>query len=202
MASGEHGSNSSAKRSQQPGSVGRAARSSGRRTHKLRALFLAATAIGLTIVLSTFAFAADIDMTTVGATATINEAIFETFNPVDPTGSGVFEAFVRLSTNNALEKGYNTSARPVQFDENSSPTFTKDFALSSVPIVVKNGVLYREFQLDINQNNTGNSKFLTLDDVEIYLDDGAGSLSQYPFNAAPGPTAEQIYKMDSGADNT
>src|ERR1043166_4033058 len=43
-----------------------------------------------------------------------------------PAGSGVIHSFVRIQSNNTTEEGYNTSGRPVSYDENTSMTFTHD----------------------------------------------------------------------------
>ena len=77
-------------------------------------------------VISVFASPGEYDLTAPNSTATVNGtvgglAIFEVFNPDDPSGSGVFDPFVRISTNNQIEKGYNTDYRKLQFDENNSP---------------------------------------------------------------------------------
>ena len=51
-------------------------------------------------------------------------------------GSGGIPAFVRIKGNAGDEiEGYNTSGRPVQFDENTSPTFTHDVRTVDIPIV-------------------------------------------------------------------
>ena len=97
-------------------------------------------------------------------------AIFEFFNKGDPTGSGVFDPFVRINTNKKVEHGYNTSYRKLEFDENSSPNFTKDCFLTAVPIVLLDGKSYREFQCDVNQNNKKDDDFyISLDKLEIYV---------------------------------
>lgn len=90
------------------------------------------------------------------------------FVQIDPraTGSGVIDPFVRISSNDAIEQGYNTSGRPLAFDENSSPIFTHDLALTSIPIVNILGIDYRQFMLDINQ--TGVNPYLSLDKLQIY----------------------------------
>lgn len=94
---------------------------------------------------------------------TINNAFF-TLDDDQAAGSGIVYSFVRLSTNDPIEQGYNTSGRPLQFDENTSPVFTRDLSLSYVPLVTLEGTVYREFLLDINQNPS----FLSLDEVKIY----------------------------------
>ena len=88
-------------------------------------------------------------------------------NDIGPTGSGVLQPFVRLGAS-GIEQGYNTTGRPVPFDEDTSP-FTHDLLLSAVPIFNVNGTLYREFVLDINESSGGSNALLSLDVVQIYL---------------------------------
>src|SRR5262249_3615353 len=77
-----------------------------------------------------------LDLTGATTSGTINGARFQLANP-QPTGSGVIDSFVRLNPGGraTTEQGYNTSGRPLRFDENSSPQFTRDLLLSSVPLV-------------------------------------------------------------------
>src|SRR5262249_35951199 len=87
--------------------------------------------------------------TTAGSCGTIGGAIFQQSTP-QPTGTGVIRSFVRVQGHSDVEQGYNTDARPLQFDENNSPQFTRSLQLGFVPRVVIKGVAYREFLLDIN----------------------------------------------------
>ena len=67
-----------------------------------------------------------LDLTTAGATGTFNGPIFEQADP-QPTGCGVIDDFLRIQSHGpgaAVEQGYNTDARPLQFDEKTSHTFT------------------------------------------------------------------------------
>jgi hypothetical protein len=124
------------------------------------------------------------------------DAIFEFFNPGDPTGSGVFDPFVRINTNKDVEKGYNTSYRKLEFDENSSPIFTKDYELGAVPVVEVEGKLYREFQCDVNQNNKkGDDFYISLDQLELYVTDTAGLIG-YDF----GTDATLVWQMNDPAN--
>jgi hypothetical protein len=110
-----------------------------------------------------------LDLTTVGASGYINSALFQEFTP-SPTGSGVISAFVRLSTNSAVEQGYNTDFRPVQFDETTSHSFTRAIQLSSLPMVVApGGIAYYEFLLDINQSSSFPHNLLSLDELRLYV---------------------------------
>jgi len=91
------------------------------------------------------------------------------------TGTGVIDPFVRLQANHRqmISEGYNTSVRPLWYDENNSPNFTRTLSLSEVPIFNIEGIDYREFMLDINQNGTTEGRMLSLDQIKIYLSDKA-----------------------------
>ncbi|MGX7927258.1 MSCRAMM family protein [Tsuneonella sp. HG094] len=109
------------------------------------------------------------DLTTkTGDRAKINGGLFFATAPNSTSGTGVINAFVRVqATGN--EDGYNTSDHSGTFpnyDENTSPTFTKDLLLSDVPEVTIDGVVYYEFRLDINQLNS--APLISLDKLIIY----------------------------------
>lgn len=137
------------------------------------------------------AHAAMLDLTTVGAWGTINGANFQQFSD-GAAGSGNIDAFVRIQKT-GVEQGYNTSGRPVEFDENTSLSFTHSLLLSEVPIVTNGGTSFREFLLDINQSGVN---LLSLDDLEIALH-ASGDLIEYStIFALP------IYDMNApGEDN-
>ncbi|MDB5305954.1 MAG: hypothetical protein JWO38_156 [Gemmataceae bacterium] len=93
------------------------------------------------------------------------------FTHTQPTGTGVIQSFVRIqgaASGGGIEQGYNTTARPLQFDENKSPQFTRALTVGEVPTVSVNGVTYRQFLLDINQKSS--SPLLSVDEVRIFLD--------------------------------
>jgi hypothetical protein len=119
-----------------------------------------------------------------------------TLDLTEESSGSIGVAFVRLSTNQEVAQGYNTAARPLMFDENNSPQFTRELLLSSVPVVDIGGTDYREFLLDINQNGTVSGRVLSLDTIEIYLAN-AGNLTGYPANLGT-----KIYDLDAGdSDN-
>ena len=134
-----------------------------------------------------------LDLTAPGSSGYIGGAYFEQVDP-QATGSGVIDPFVRLSTNQDVSQGYNTDARPLEFDENNSPQFTRSLLLDSVPTVDYGGSPYKEFLLDINQKGTAEGRYLSLDAMRIYLA-GTGGLAQYP------ALGTLIYDMDAGGDN-
>ena len=144
--------------------------------------------------------ATTVDLTTRGSSGMINDAIFSQADP-QPTGSGKIRSFVRIqgaAAHSDVQQGYNTDARPLQFDENNSPQFTRSMSLANVPLVNVGGKLYREFLLDINQKSS--QPLLSLDELRIYVG-GAPDLSGY--DPATGKLAglAPIYDMDAGGDS-
>jgi uncharacterized repeat protein (TIGR01451 family) len=114
--------------------------------------------------------AANYDLTTDPSglgSATINDAIWEIFQSSDPTGSGVFYSFLRVQQT-PTERGYNTDGRKLQFDENTSASFTHSFHLHDVPQVDIGGTIYREFQLDLNEKNSDPDWYISLDSFQVW----------------------------------
>src|SRR5262245_26776844 len=67
------------------------------------------------------------DLTTRGSNFVINGAIFQQ-SDMQPTGTGHIDSFLRIqgaAAHGEVQEGYNTDARPLQFDENKSPNFTR-----------------------------------------------------------------------------
>jgi len=107
-------------------------------------------------------------------------------------GGGVVDSFVRLQTTEKSEQGYNTDARPLQFDEKDSLKVTHSLSLSDVPTVslTVNGTteLFRQFVLDVNQNDRRPD--LSLNQVQIFLRDFpdlAGATTQFPATTTTPP---------------
>ncbi len=138
--------------------------------------------------------AAMLDLTTVGAWGTLNEGIFRQYSE-GAGGSGNIDAFVRIQ-GFGVQQGYNTDYRGTgfpEFDENTSLTFTHSLLLSEIPTVSDNGTNYREFLLDINQQQ---QVFLSLDDLEIALHASGNLIGYSTIFASP------IYDMNApGEDN-
>jgi len=141
-----------------------------------------------------------LDLTTHGAVGEANGAIFRQFD-AQPTGTGVINSFVRLQAPNAkvsVQQGYNTAHRPLQFDENKSPQFTRALHLSEVPTVNIGGVVYREFLLDINQK--ASQPLLSLDELRFYVG-AAGDLSGYDPATHQLAGLNAVYDLDAVGDN-
>ena len=153
------------------------------------------------------ASAAVCDLTSNGASCGpspfTNLAIFGEVSP-QPAGTGYIDPFLRLQ-DNGHEEGYNTSARgpsghPFQLDQKNPLNYTHDLLLSQVPVKTINGVQYREFFLDINESKAKSKKFLSLDELRIYLSP-TGNRDSYStaYKTLDGLAA--IYDLDTGGDD-
>jgi len=141
-----------------------------------------------------------LDLTTHGAVGEVNGALFRQVD-AQPTGTGVINSFVRLQTSNGKvtqEQGYNSDYRKVEFDENTSPQFTRSLKLTDVPKVQIGGTMYLEFLLDINQKSS--QPLLSLDELRLYSG-YAPNVHGYSstLHTLGGLTAG--YDLDAGADN-
>jgi len=133
---------------------------------------------------------------TAGGQYTINGALFIT-SDYAATGTGLIDSFVRMTTNDGTEEGYNATARPVMDDVNTSPTFTHDLLLSAVGEATFNGVTYYEFLLDDNQTN--NNPLLSLDQLQIYT--RATAITDANDLLSLSSSSNLIYNMDAGTNN-
>jgi hypothetical protein len=91
-----------------------------------------------------------------GASGSVGAAIFSA-DLFRAAGNGVFNPFVQIQ-HTGTEQGYNTDARPQQFDEKSVANHNHSILLANVPTFVGDGtggtvegVVYREFLLDANE---------------------------------------------------
>ena len=141
-----------------------------------------------------------------GSQALINGALFFNEQPDTSSGTGLIQAFVRLQDGgggpgDGTESGYNTSDRPLSYEENTSPTFTKSILLSEVPIVEINGIQYYEFRLDINQLDS--SPLLSLDALKLYTSDvTSGDLSGLITSASFTSLTTLVYDLDALQDSS
>ena len=153
--------------------------------------------IGIFLVLSMiFAFvfssitanaAAEIDLMANGSSATVNGAVWENLVPhTSATGTGTFHSFLRVQ-NNGTERGYNHGLSDAQFDEKTS--FTDPMLLSNVPTVEYAGAMYREFQLDINENDDN----ISMDRFQVWLTNTENLLNYDITTYSFGSDARKVY---------
>lgn len=88
-----------------------------------------------------------------------------------PTGTGYYEPFLRLQQK-GIEQGFNTSADGLL--DNKAGIWTKDLLAAIIPTITVDGKEYREIRLDINEKNNETGRYLSLDSLEIYLQNTAG----------------------------
>ncbi len=134
------------------------------------------------------------NLTTPGTQVSISGALFETAD-FRPAGTGYIRPMVRIQSN-GTERGYNTSARPVAFDEHTDPNFTRDVRFADLATITTNVNTYVAFALDINESASTNGRYLSLDEVEVYA-------SNSGMHNSPnlGTLGTLVYTMDATADN-
>jgi hypothetical protein len=142
----------------------------------------------------------DLTAANVSGQVTVGDTIFERTD-IQPTGTGVIDSFVRIQPtgNKDVGQGYNTDYRPLQFDENNSPQFTRSLPLSELSTTTINGKTYYRFLLDINEPNDKSAGLISLDKVELYLGN-APDLHNYAPGSGFGANANLIYNMDALQD--
>ncbi len=147
------------------------------------------------------ATAAVVDLTTANSSGTINGAVFQQINP-QSTGTGVIDSFAQIGAANQEEvQGYNTTANGT-FDNGAADNFNHSITLSQIPVVELNGVFYRQFLLDINENNNASlDQYLSLDDVQIFVGGTANSNVETLTGGVLDHNGTLVYHMDSGGDN-
>lgn len=139
-----------------------------------------------------------LSLTTHASSGFINGAFFLEVDEIG-TGSGNIKSFVRIqelgpaNDRDGIQEGYNTDYRPVSYDENVSPIFTHALQITDIPTVVIDGISYREFLLDTNQDR--NNPQISLDKIQIYQAN-SGSLF-----GPPAGLGTLVYDLDTGGDN-
>jgi hypothetical protein len=103
------------------------------------------------LLASTAAHATLVDLTTAGASGTLNGGVF-TQGDVG-SGTGVFPAFEQANPGGSAttEQAYNTTVNNV-LDNGSDDTHNHEILLSAVPVINVGGTNYYSFRLDINED--------------------------------------------------
>lgn len=139
-----------------------------------------------------------VDLRTVGSEGTINGAIFQQLD-TQPTGTGVIDSFVRLNGNSGAVAGYNTEVSNV-FDNMSDATHNHAIRLADIPLVEIEGVFYRQFLLDVNEN--GRDPDIALNEVQVFQSDTPNqSTTTLSGGIVALSDSDLVYQMDAGGDN-
>lgn len=159
-----------------------------------RGRLLVSSAAGLTVV--PVVQADVLDLTSLGASGSINGVIFSTAAS-HSAGAGAVDPFVRIQQS-GFESGSNTGVAPRMFGRNEiGGSFTHDITLAQIGTVSAHGAEYYQFFLDMNEVSGGDGSLLSLDDIRIYTSQTAHS--DYKTNLADLGTLR--YSMDAGADH-
>lgn len=168
-----------------------------RARHVTAVVTIVAMLAALPMLVGGIAQATVLDLTTSGASGTINGAIYNQGN-AQPTGTGVIDPFERMQAT-GTEQGYNTDASGVM--DNLPWPHTADTLLAGAATVNIGGTDYLEFLLDINQ--TGSNPLLSLNEVQIFQTGAAGqSVTSFTGGVLDLADATLAYRMDAGADST
>lgn len=124
------------------------------------------------LVLGALAFAGvasatTVDLTTAGSDGEVNGALFLQWDG-QSTGTGTINSFAEIGGNDTVVDGYNTTDNGT-LDNGSSDQFNHELLLTDVPVVIIDGIEYREFILDVNQ--TGANPTLSLDEIQLFTSD-------------------------------
>jgi hypothetical protein len=141
----------------------------------------------------------DPDDITLRKTEVVEDAVWIRIDNGDPdddaTGTGYFNSFLRLQKSDG-ERGYNSNLDKVLYDELKS--FTDAELLSVVPYVEYGGRQYREFQLDINENDD----YLVLNRLQIWVTEHENLIgTMFDTNGVHYFTEDQTVKVYDTGDN-
>jgi hypothetical protein len=141
----------------------------------------------------------DPDDITLRKTEVVEDAVWIRIDNGDPdddaTGTGYFNSFLRLQKSDG-ERGYNSNLDKVLYDELKS--FTDAEMLSVVPYVEYGGRQYREFQLDINENDD----YLVLNRLQIWVTEHENLIgTMFDTNGVHYFTEDQTVKVYDTGDN-
>jgi len=144
-----------------------------------------------------------LDLTSEGASGTINGAIYEQIDP-QSTGTGVIDSFVQVATagNITTSSAYNTTDNGT-LDNGSADNFNHSITVGAIPIINLGGTDYRVFLLDLNENSGGDpgNEFISLDEVQIFVG-GTANDNVDTFTAGVlDHDGSLVYRMDAGMDN-
>jgi hypothetical protein len=123
---------------------------------------------------------------------------------LQPTGTGVLQPFVRIQ-GKPVEEGYNTDGA-IEFDtkDHAGQNWTHSITLADVPIVTIDGVQYREFILDINESTAQANRFLSMNEMEVYLSDtnvlSSFDRTTHTFASPAANVTTLVYDLDTGGD--
>lgn len=120
----------------------------------------------LLLVGTPFAFAATIDLVTNQEVTAADGTIWSRVDS-SPTGTGVYEPFLRLQAN-GTEAGLNTDGNANATYNDKAGIWTHSLTYGNLGVVTVNSTNYYSFTWDINEPAEGAGRFISLDKLQIY----------------------------------
>ena len=116
-------------------------------------------------------------------------------NVTQPTGTGVYQPFLRVQANNN-EEGFNTDFNsPFPLDDKPPLNFTHSVTWGSLATININGTDYYSFQLDANEPQDKTESLISLDKLQIYN-------STDPALQTLSGLGNPLYDLDATSDQT
>jgi hypothetical protein len=142
-----------------------------------------------------------LDLTTAGASGTINGAIYEQIDP-QSTGTGVIDSFVQIQVGGNVTEShaYNTTENNT-LDVGPSDQHNRSIFVADVAVVDIGGTDYRRFLLDVNESSGQGEEFISLDEVQIFIGGTANSDEEGFTAGVLDHDGTLVYRMDAGMDN-
>lgn len=147
-----------------------------------------------------------VDLTTAGASGSINGALFQQIDP-QATGTGTINTFVRMQSpgNSTVEHAYNTTVNNVLNNTNDDP-HNHEVLLSDIPAVNISGIDYLQFLLDIAEPNAtrhnANNPLVSLDEIQVFLSSIPNqSVTTFDANGVLQLNGSLIYRLDASTDS-
>jgi hypothetical protein len=121
---------------------------------------------------------------------TTPDGVIFDYNLIQPSGSGVFEPFVRIEAMGS-EEGYNSVAGP-DLDTKMDMFSKTSFTIGDLQALDGNYV----FELDANEPGSTQKKFLDLTDIQVFLSP-LDNLNSYDINTGKLDGLDPIYSLDN-----
>jgi hypothetical protein len=107
-----------------------------------------------------------VDLTTPGSSGFVRGALYMS---VDTEGVGdPVSSFLRFRTDLTSPQGYNSSARPLRFNEDDQGDYTRNLRVSELPMFNIGGVDYFEFLFNANEPDGQGVDRVSINQMNIY----------------------------------
>jgi hypothetical protein len=119
-------------------------------------------------------------------------------NITQPTGTGVYQPFLRLQAN-SNEEGFNTDfSSPFPLDDKPPVNFTHSVQWNSLATINISGTDYYSFQLDANEPQDKTESLISLDQLKIY----SATDNAIATKSALESQGTLLYDLDGTSDQT